>query len=102
MHSQTADFESAVRQEILNKILQTLATVAHVLQDFALSLAQRPKLLAMQKLNVSVQDGQWCFEIVSGGCKCIGCALKAFPKLLVFLEKVFRTWNVLVGTRDWT
>ena len=96
MHAQPADFEGAVGQKILNKILQPFAAVAHVLQHFTLSLADRTQFLAMQELNISVQDGQWCLEIMGGGSECIGCALKTFAQFFVLVQQIFRTWKVLI------
>ncbi len=56
LHAEPAGFEGAVGQEILNELLQALATVAHVLQNFALALAERSQLLAVQQFDVSVQN----------------------------------------------
>ena len=66
LHAQAAGFEGAVGQEILNELLQTFSALAHVLQDFALAIADRTQLLAVQQLNVSVQNRKRRLEIMGG------------------------------------
>src|SRR5579871_2815925 len=64
LHVQTAGLERAVRQKILDELLQTLPAVAHVDQNFALTIVQGAQLLAAEKIDISVENRKRSFQIV--------------------------------------
>ena len=67
------------------------------LQHFALAVAERAQLFALQQFDVAVQNRERSLEIVRGGGQRVGGALKALAQFLVFLQQVLRAGDVAVG-----
>ncbi len=96
LHSKSARFESAVSQEILDELLQALSALAHVLQDFALAIADRPQLLAVKQFDVSVQNRKRRLQIVSCRTERVRRAMQSLAEFLVFVQQVLRAGHIRV------
>jgi hypothetical protein len=68
--------------------LQPLAAGAHVAQHFALPRVEPAEFLALQQFDVSVENRQRGFEIVSRRGQGIGGAFEALAKLGILLRQL--------------
>ena len=72
----------------MNELLQALSALAHVAQNFALAIADRSQLLALQKFDIAVQNRKRRLQIVRGGAESVGGAMKTLAKIFVFLQQI--------------
>ena len=91
VHLHLAGFENAEAQKVLDEVLQALPAGAHVAQDLALPLVQSAQLLALQELDVAVQNGQRSLEVMGGRGEGIGGALKSLLQLGELLQQILAT-----------
>jgi hypothetical protein len=101
---QAAGFERTKSQEILNELFQALSAGLHIAQDLSLAGAQGTQFLAVQEIDVSVQDGQRRLEIVGSRAEGVCSALESLPQILVFLKQVLRARYISVrsgGSSSW-
>ena len=83
-HAQLTRLEDGKSQEVLNEVLQALSAGEHISHDLALAIIERPELLALQQLDVSVQNRQGRFQIVGGGAQRVGGFAETVAQLFEF------------------
>ena len=70
------------------ELLQALAVGAHIAKHVALTIIERAQFLALQQLDISVQNRKGSLEIVGRRSQGVGGAQKPFAKLRIFLQQL--------------